>query len=193
MNWPPAPAPSSIRAAPDGKSVAYVRDHDVYFDALAAHKEHPVTTGGTEKKSHGLAEFVAQEEMDRFSGYWWSPDARFIAYEEADAGDVEVWNVVDPANPDQPPVPQIHPAAGQSHVKVRLGVVAVVVEKPRGSNGMPKSIYLAHVVWAREGPLTLTVQNRLQYELVLLCADPTTGKNAELLVGERQGVSQSEP
>ena len=27
-------------------------------------------------KTHGLAEFVAQEEMGRYSGYWWSPDAQ---------------------------------------------------------------------------------------------------------------------
>ena len=30
--------------------------------------------GGSEKQPHGLAEFVAQEEMHRFTGYWWSPD-----------------------------------------------------------------------------------------------------------------------
>src|SRR5262249_35736039 len=42
--------------SPDGKSVAYVRDYDVYVYDLAARKESRVTTGGTEKKSHGLAE-----------------------------------------------------------------------------------------------------------------------------------------
>jgi dipeptidyl-peptidase 4 len=30
--------------------------------------------------SCGLADFVAQEEMDRFRGFWWSPDSSMIAY-----------------------------------------------------------------------------------------------------------------
>ena len=47
---------------------------------LASDKESAVTTGGTEKKPHGIAEFVAQEEMDRFSGYWWSPDGKSIGF-----------------------------------------------------------------------------------------------------------------
>src|SRR5262245_53574246 len=67
--------------SPDGKLVAYVLDHDVHVYDLAAGKETPVTKGGTQQKTHGLAEFVAQEEMSRFSGYWWSPDSKFIAYE----------------------------------------------------------------------------------------------------------------
>jgi dipeptidyl-peptidase-4 len=54
--------------------VAYVRDYDVYVFDLTKGKRARLTLGGTERVSHGLAEFVAQEEMDRYSGYWWSPD-----------------------------------------------------------------------------------------------------------------------
>ncbi len=77
--------------SPDSKSVAYVRDYDVYVYDLATDKERAVTTGGTETISHGLAEFVAQEEMARFSGYWWSPDSKRIVYQESDASKVESW------------------------------------------------------------------------------------------------------
>jgi len=31
-----------------------------------------------------MAEFVAQEEMDRSTGYWWSPDERHIAFARVD-------------------------------------------------------------------------------------------------------------
>ena len=51
--------------SPDGKKVAYVRGFDVYVYDLAAGKESAVTKGGTATKTHGLAEFVAQEEMGR--------------------------------------------------------------------------------------------------------------------------------
>ncbi|HEY8504881.1 MAG TPA: DPP IV N-terminal domain-containing protein, partial [Gemmataceae bacterium] len=49
--------------SPDGKMVGYVKDHDVYAYDLATDEEWAVTTGGTPERTHGLAEFVAQEEM----------------------------------------------------------------------------------------------------------------------------------
>ena len=32
--------------------------------------------------THGLADFVAQEEMDRYRGFWWSLDSSKIAFTE---------------------------------------------------------------------------------------------------------------
>src|SRR5262249_16376106 len=95
--------------SPDASHVSYVRDHDVHVLDLATQKESAVTTGGNERVSHGLAEFVAQEEMGRFSGYWWSPDSRSIAYEEADNTGVETWYVADSAHPERPPHPSFYP------------------------------------------------------------------------------------
>ena len=108
-----------------------------------------MTTGGTEKKTHGLAEFVAQEEMGRFTGYWWSPDEQSIAYEEADAEGVEVWHVADPIHPDQPAQPFVYPRPGKANVKVRLGIVptpdagkddAPATARRCGSSGTTKRI-----------------------------------------------------
>ncbi|MFO0806862.1 MAG: alpha/beta fold hydrolase [Gemmataceae bacterium] len=108
--------------SPDGKLIGYVRGFDVYAYDLAAEKESAVTTGGTPIKTHGLAEFVAQEEMGRHSGFWWSPDSKSIAYEEADHTGVEQWFVADPLKPEVPPAPQYYPRPGKKNVAVRLGV-----------------------------------------------------------------------
>src|SRR5262249_39084646 len=149
--------------SPDGKSVAYVRDHDVYVLDLAAQKDTPVTTGGSEERTHGLAEFVAQEEMHRFSGYWWSPDSKAIAYEEAAASGGEGGYVADPARPGQRPQPSYYPRPGKANARVRLGVVSV--------GGGPTTWvqwdrqrypYLATVRWDRGAPLLLAVQTRDQ-------------------------------
>jgi dipeptidyl-peptidase-4 len=169
--------------SPDGKSVAYVRDQDVYVYDLAAAKEHRVTTGGTEKLTHGLAEFVAQEEMNRFTGYWWSPDSKSIAYEEADASEVEVWHLSDPRHPENPPQAISYPRPGKANVTVRLGVVPVSGGETTWIDwDVKKYPYLAFVRWDKHGPLTLAVQTREQQELALLAADPKTGKTTTLLV-----------
>src|SRR5262249_22225722 len=167
--------------SPDGTKVAYVLDHDVYVYDLGTDKESPVTKGGSEKKPHGLAEFVAQEEMHRHSGYWWSPDSKFLAYEEADADGVETWYVSDPAKPERPAFPSFYPRPGKANVKVRLGIIpAAGGDTVWADWDREKYPYLGDVRWDKSGPLTITVETRLQNELVLLLVDPKTGKTKEL-------------
>jgi dipeptidyl-peptidase-4 len=178
--------------SPDGKFVSYVKDHDLFIYDIAEDQELAVTKGGSAVKTHGLAEFVAQEEMDRHTGYWWSPDAKVLVYEEADAQGVETWFVADPAKPEQEPQPFFYPRPGKANVKVRVGIIPV--PSPLGGEGKgegattwitwdaKKYEYLTQVRWDKEGPLTITVQNRLQNEIALLKVDEKTGKTTPLVI-----------
>lgn len=161
--------------SPDGKLAAYVLDHDVYIYDLASNKETRLTHGGSEKLSHGLAEFVAQEEMNRFHGYWWSPDSTRIVFQESDASEVETWFVADPIKPEQTPLPSFYPRPGKNNVKVRLGIVPITGGEPAwlkwDTTNYP---YLTKVTWEKNAPLCITVQNRAQTELVLVSIDPQT-------------------
>ena len=169
--------------SPDSKSVAYVRDDDVYVFDLATGQERAVTTGGTETVSHGLAEFVAQEEMARYAGFWWSPDSRSIAYQESDASQVEKWYPADPSQPGNPPPAVFYPRPGKENVAVRVGVVPV--DEPGKTVWLDydreKYPYLGKVTWKEEGPLTLTVLSRDQRDLALLKADAASGETSILL------------
>ena len=95
--------PIDARFSPDGKSIAAVRDGDLYVMDVASGDERRLTTGASETLSHGEAEFVAQEEMDRMHGYWWSPDSKQIAYQETDTSGVEELHIADPTKPAAPP------------------------------------------------------------------------------------------
>ncbi|MFQ3650899.1 MAG: DPP IV N-terminal domain-containing protein, partial [Gemmataceae bacterium] len=167
--------------SPDGGSVFYVLDYDVYRVELASNKENRVTTGGTEKKPHGLAEFVAQEEMARYSGYWVSPDGQQVAYQESDHEGVEIWYVADPMQPGQPGHPSYYPRPGKKNVAVRLGIVAARGGKTTWVDWDRDNYpYLARVDW-QKGGLTLLVQNRTQQEQLLLSVEPATGQTTVLL------------
>jgi dipeptidyl-peptidase-4 len=174
--------------APDGSQVAYVRNHDVSVLDLATQTERPVTSGGSDQLPHGLAEFVAQEEMDRHSGYWWSPDSRHIVYQETDPSGVEVWHVTDPFHPEQQPGAIPYPRPGKHNVKVRLGIVPVAGGQTVWIDwNRQKYPYLARVHWDRHGPLTILVQTRDQKEVVLRQVDPRSG-HTRPLVTERDAA-----
>ncbi len=168
--------------SPDGTQLAYVKDFDLHVLDIASGKSRQLTTGGSERFTHGLAEFVAEEEMHRFRGFWWSPDGKSLAYEESDTREVETFTIQDPARPEQPANSFPYPRPGKANAKVRLGVVAsaggstIWVDWDR-----EKFPYLARVVWPKHGPLTVLVQNRPQTEENLLAVDTSTGATRVLL------------
>ncbi len=168
--------------SPDGTRVAYVRDADIYAISLNGGREEKVTTGGTEKKTHGLAEFIAQEELDRSRGFWWSPDGKNILYEESDTSNVETLYIQDPAHPERAPDANPYPRAGSTNASLRFGIV--------GSHGgatkwvaldNEKFPYVATVTWSKNAPPTFYVLDRAQRNSLLLAADPRSGKTTQLL------------
>lgn len=168
------------RFSPDGKWVGYVRDNDVFVVELAKNVEHRVTKGGTEVKPHGLAEFVAQEEMDRFSGYWFSPDAKFVAYQESDLTEVEVFGIADPTHPERAADQFRYPRPGKKNAAVKLGVVPLAGGATVWAQwDVAQYPYLCTVKWGA-GPLTLVVMNREQTREQVLSVDVKSGKTTVL-------------
>lgn len=171
------------RFSPDGTAVAAVSGGELHVIELATNTVRAVTQGASATVTNGVAEFVAQEEMDRSQGYWWSPDSQWLAYQRNDESAVETRYVADALNPERPPVTFRYPKAGSTNAKVELGAVARTGGPTRWIPWDHASYpYLTRVVWSEPGaPLCLLVQNRAQQEQILLAADPTTGTTRELL------------
>jgi len=176
--------PLDAHFSPDGRYVACVREGDLFVSELASGGERRLTHKAAGHITNGLSEFVAQEEMGRFSGYWWSPDSQAIAYQQTDTSMVETLHVADAMNPGKPPADWPYPRPGKANADVRLGILPVGggettwVEWDR-----QRYPYLATVRWKKNAPLTLVVQNRTQTEMLVLAADAATGSTA-LLVRE---------
>ena len=169
--------------SPDGKFVAAVRERELHVIDLAQRSERAITSGATETIEHGVAEFVAQEEMDRQDGFWWSPDSKALAYQETDNNEVETRFIVDPLHPEAPPAKNFYPRAGGANAKVRLGIISREGGETQWVDwDREKYPYLARVVWKESAaPLSILVQNRAQQEQVLLAVERQTGKTRELL------------
>jgi dipeptidyl-peptidase-4 len=169
--------------SPRGGFVAYVRDQNLYTYDLAAHTEKPLTADGAGAIKNGMAEFVAQEEMDRSTGYWWSPDDRHIAFVRVDESPVKVTQRFEIAADNVATFAQRYPAAGEPNVLVKLGVVDVRTGATTFVDlGSDPDIYLARVNWLPDGK-TLAIQreSRDQRRLDLLFADVATGESRVVL------------
>jgi len=175
--------PFDPQLSPDAGKVGFVLDGDLYVVELESGERHRLTRRDSETVTHGLAEFVAQEEMDRYHGFWWSPDGEFLAYQRTDTAGMEVFRIADPFDPSRPPQEWPYPRPGKKNAEVRLGVVpaaggeTVWVEWDR-----ERYPYLATVKWPEGAPLTILLQNREQTEELLLAVDAATGATEEMLV-----------
>ena len=169
--------------SPAGGHVAYVRDQNLYVYDLAAKKQKALTTDGGGAIKNGMAEFVAQEEMDRSTGYWWAPDGRHIAFARVDESPIKVTERFEIAADNVATFAQRYPTTGGPNVLIKLGVIDIKTGAVTWMDlGAEQDIYLARVNWLPDGK-TLAIQreSRNQRKLGLLFADVGTGKTRNVL------------
>lgn len=172
--------------SPDGERVAYGRDAEVYVADVAGGEPRQLTTGarGT-GKTHGLAEFIAQEEMGRSSGLWWSHDGSQIAFIEVDETHIPVYRIVhqgSDATGANAQEDHRYPFAGEPNARVRLGVVPADGGEPVWMDlGEDQDIYLARVHWLPDGRLWAQIENRQQTVLDLVSFDLASGGSSAVL------------
>ena len=173
---------TDAQLSPKGRYASFVRDRNAYVLDLATGHEIALSHDGSETIGWGAAEFIAQEELHRFVGTWWSPTDARVAVERVDESGVRVVQRAAIGADGTRIYAQRYPAAGTPNAVVELWVMA-----PDGSGrvkvdlGPNPDIYLARVDWAADGS-TLYVQrlNRDQKQLDLLRVNPATGA-AQLL------------
>ncbi len=170
---------SDARFSPKGGYVSYVRDGRLYAMPLATRQEQPVSPAAQGAVSFGVAEFVAQEEMERFTGYWWAPDEAHIAWTRVDESGVDLIPRLEIGTDGPTLSPQRYPRAGRPNAQVELYVSGPRGEAPvKVDLGPDSDIYLARADWSADGR-TLYVQRetRDQTRLDLLSVDPATGRS----------------
>ncbi len=169
--------------SPAGGQVAYIRDQNLYVYDIAAKKEKALTTDGGGAIKNGMAEFVAQEEMDRSTGYWWAPDGRHIAFARVDESPIKVTERFEIAADNVATFAQRYPTTGGPNVLIKLGVIDIKTGAVKWVDlGADQDIYLARVNWLPDGKtLALQRESRNQRKLDLLFADIGTGKTRTVL------------
>jgi dipeptidyl-peptidase-4 len=192
---------TDAKFSPLGHYVSFIRDQNLVVYDLASGKEQYITHEGGGLISFGTAEFIAQEEMARTTGYWWAPNEKRIAFTRVDESPVpEIERFEIYADRTQV-VKQRYPAAGSPNAIVQLFVGGVAsatsrsgadtsARTPTGTNtgsvrvdlGSNPDFYLTHVNWFPDSSaIAVQREARDQKTLTLLRADPASGLTNELL------------
>lgn len=166
--------------------LSFNRDRDLFILDPKSKKEFVVAKSDKETVSYGAAEFIAQEEMGRFTGYWWSDDDQYIAFTKVDESKVPLIDRYEIGADKVTVLKQRYPEAGAMNASVTLGVVSVksVLAGKRDTQWVPlpkDAEYLARVGWTKDGKLSYQVQTRDQKKLELFLYDPKTKSNRKIL------------
>ncbi|WDA40421.1 S9 family peptidase [Erythrobacter sp. BLCC-B19] len=163
--------------SPKGGSVSFVRDRRLWVGPVGGEAKPITPAGEAETIRWGEAEFVAQEEMSRLQGYWWSPDDSRIVVQRTDEASVGIVTRAAIGAKGTKVYDQRYPAAGTDNAVVELFVM-----NPDGSGsvkidlGANLDIYVARVDWAPDGSaIYVQRQDRAQTKIDMLKVDPVTG------------------
>ncbi|MCP4417305.1 MAG: prolyl oligopeptidase family serine peptidase [Chloroflexi bacterium] len=182
--------------SPDGQWISFVQDTELYVMSAAGGTPQQITSGArgdasSGGKTNGLAEYIAQEEMGRSRGYWWSPDSQMLAFVEVDETHIPVYRIVHQGKDnvgDGAQEDHRYPFAGMPNARVRLGVIGRDGGEVQWLDlGDDPDIYLARVNWLPNGRLIAQILNREQTQLDLIEYDLQT-KQKRLLLRETSDV-----
>lgn len=176
------------KVSPKGGFVSFIRARNLWVIDLASGKEIQLTADGSEVIGNGVAEFVADEEMDRHTGYWWAPDDSAIAFARIDESGVPVQKRYE-VYPDRTEVvEQRYPAAGDPNVRIQLATISPAagakpawIELDNGRDAYAQDLYLARVDWRDPQHLTFQRQSRDQRTLELIETELASGKQRTLI------------
>jgi dipeptidyl-peptidase-4 len=170
---PPHAPLLDAKLSKDGSTVAFVCDNEVYVMSTTTtddgENQHPkqITTGarGVHGTTNGVADYVAQEELERSDGFWLSPNSTKLAFEQGDESHIPSYRITHQGedkglsptldesmtcadvNKESTVTHEEHryPFAGAHNPKVKLGVVSTSQHTTVStSDAAPKS---ENVLW----------------------------------------------
>jgi dipeptidyl-peptidase-4 len=172
--------------SPDGKSVAYTRDHNLFALNIEKGLEVQLTHDGSETIYNGWASWVYYEEIlgrgSRFRAFWWSPDSRRIAFLRFDDSPVPTFSLFSAQGVHGRLETERYPKAGDPNPYVKLGIVPPTGGKVIWADIEEKADhYVAWPFWFKDSSrLTVQWMNRDQNDIKIYVVDPENGKKTEL-------------
>jgi len=171
------------RFSPRGNYISYILDFNIHIVDVRTGKDRRLTRSRTPTIKNGSAEFIAMEEMDRDTGYWWSEDEKYIAFIRFDEAPVKIGQRYEINRNGFKLLKERYPRTGSRNVTVRLGIMTVRTGRVKWVDlGRDKDIYLARVKWLPDSSgIFFQRLNRAQTRLDVIFADAKTARTRPVL------------
>ncbi|MCB0356352.1 MAG: S9 family peptidase [Bdellovibrionales bacterium] len=177
-----------IKFSPNDHYVSFTREQNLYVVDIKSGREFAITKTGKGTVQFATAEFIAQEEMGRNTGYWWSKDEKWIAFTKVDESPIQIAKRYEIDASDVRVFDQRYPYTGTANAKVELYVANVPrinnpsVKHKKITFTAPTDIYLPRVEWLPDSQqLSYQIQSRDQKQLDLYFYDLKTGLSKRIL------------
>ena len=171
--------------SPDEKSVAFVRDNNLFVKDLMSGETRQITTDGkTNEIINGMADWVYEEEFGETKAFAWSPNGDQIAFIRFDETEVREFILTihnDEAYPEYRKFK--YPKVGEKNAKVSVHVFNLNTNKTTKIDlGNMDDQYVPRIKWTHDNNgLVVFKMNRHQNNLKLILADTKMGKTKTLL------------
>ncbi|MCY3571429.1 MAG: DPP IV N-terminal domain-containing protein [Chloroflexi bacterium] len=137
--------------SPDGTQLSFVRGGELLVMGVDGQsKPRQLTSGAEDGLTHGLADYIAQEEFGQLRGHWWSRDGR-IAYLRVDERHVAPYPIVHQGGTEVDVETHRYPFAGDENAHVSLWVLNVESGDARELPLPDEDGYLVRVAWWPDG------------------------------------------
>jgi dipeptidyl-peptidase 4 len=164
--------------SPDGTSVAYVMDNNLFVFDLNSETDIQITKDGERNKIiNGATDWVYEEELGLSEGFEWSPDSKKIAYMRFDESKVKEYSFTVYGDLYPGESKYKYPKAGESNSIVTVHVYDFKTKKSvKVDAGNNPDVYIARIKWTPvQNTLSIIRLNRLQNKEDIIFADAVTG------------------
>lgn len=154
--------------SPDGKSVAYIRDNNLFVKNLETNSIIQLTTdGATNKIINGTTDWVYEEEFAITEAFGWSPDSKYIAFLKFDESKVKEFTMEYNVGALYPQLYTFkYPKAGEDNSKVTAHIYSID-SKSTVDVKLGNYEYIPRISWSTiNNTLVLQTMNRHQNQVV---------------------------
>jgi dipeptidyl-peptidase-4 len=178
--------------APNGYSVAFVRDNNIFIKNLRFGTENQITFDGAKDTIiNGAADWVYEEEFAFTRAFDWSADSQELAYIKFDESQVKQWTLQYykgsyPEYKEYELYPgeytYKYPKAGTANSVVSVHVFNIQNRTTKKMDIKGDDIYIPRIQWTNEpGQLAIVMLNRRQDQLDLLLANSSSGLTRSIM------------
>jgi dipeptidyl-peptidase-4 len=168
--------------SPDGRQIAFTRDHDLYTISIETGEERRLTNDGADLIYNGYASWIYYEEILRrrsnYKAFWWAPNSKMIAFLRFDDSDVPEFPIFHCEGIRGYLEVQRYPKPGDTNPSVKPGIVHLDEGKIVWIDTDEKADnYIAWPFWTPDSKkLFFQLVNRGQDKIQIYKSDPFSGR-----------------